>query len=103
MIAMPSRFVDPVAPYPGWIRHEYRVYRPVTEDDIKTFLGNEELYVRETPAGEIKIIQKYGLVEIHCIIGESEIEVWFNPDKGAYPSEYLDALLSTRFNRYLAF
>jgi len=25
------------------------------------------------------------------------IEVWFNPDKGAYPSEYLDALLMTRF------
>jgi hypothetical protein len=36
-------------------------------------------------------------VELHCLIGEPVIEVWFNPDKGGYPAEYLDALLSTRF------
>jgi hypothetical protein len=72
--------------------------RPVTKDDIVAFLGNEELYVRETTAGTVNIIHKFGLVELHCIIGESRIEVWFNPEKGAYPSEYLDALLSTRFD-----
>jgi hypothetical protein len=46
----------------------------------------------------VNIIHKFGLVELHCIVGESRIEAWFNPEKGAYPSEYLDALLSTRFD-----
>jgi hypothetical protein len=90
-----SRNPDP--PYPGWERRKYRLSRPVTSDDIAAFLGNEELYVRETPAGLVNIIHKYGLVELHCLIGEPEIDIWFNPDNGAYPSEYLDALLSTRF------
>jgi hypothetical protein len=94
---MPSAFSRPVPPYPGWVRREYRVSRPVTDDDIAAFLGNEELYVRDTYAGPVKIIHKYGLVELHCIVGVPSIEVWFNPDSGAYPSEYLDALLSTRF------
>ena len=76
----------------------YRLSRPVTKDDIETFLGNEDLYVRDTAAGPVQIIHKYGLLEIHSLVGEQCIEVWFNPDKGAYPSEYLDALLSTRFN-----
>ena len=31
-------------------------------------------------------------------LGEKYIEVWFNPERGAYPSEYLDALLATRFD-----
>ena len=53
--------------------------------------------MRETTAGLVNIIHKYGLVELHCIIGEPVIEVWFSPDSGAYPSEYLDALLATRF------
>ena len=88
---------DPVPPFPGWVRREYRLSRPVTNGDIGAFLGNEELYVRETAAGLVNIIHKYGLLELHCIIGESRIEVWFNPEIGAYPSEYLDALLSTRF------
>ena len=57
-----------------------------------------DLYVRDTSAGPVQIIHKYGLLEIHALIGEQNIEVWFNPDKGAYPSEYLDALLSTRFH-----
>lgn len=100
---MPSPFPSPIPPYPGWVRQEYRLSRPVTEDDVAALLGNEELYVRETAAGRVNIIHKYGLVEIHCIIGESRIEVWFSPDKGAYPSEYLDALLSARFNEVLAF
>jgi len=100
---MKSPFIDPVPPHPGWLRHEYRLSRPVTEDDVRAFLGNEELYVRETPTGTVDIIQKYGLVELRCITGEPVVEAWFNPDKGAYPSEYLDALLSTRFDRYLSY
>jgi hypothetical protein len=48
---------------------------------------------------QIQIIHKYGLLEIHSLIGEKYIDVWFKPDKGAYPSEYPDALLSTRFNQ----
>jgi len=95
---MTSKFPNPIPPYPGWVRREYRVSRSVTEEDVAAFLGNEELYVRETPAGPINIIHKYGLLELHCIIGETMIEVWSNPENGAYPSEYLDALLSTRFN-----
>lgn len=95
---MTSVFQNPVPPYPDWERRIYRLSRPVTKDDIKTFLGNEDLYVRDTADGPVHIIQKYGLLEIHSLIGERSIEVWFNPDKGAYPSEYLDALLSTRFN-----
>jgi hypothetical protein len=95
---MPSPFPEPVPPFPGWICREYRLSRPLTEDDVAAFLGTEERYVRDTEACPVNIIHKYGLVELHCIIGESLIVVWFAPDKGAYPSEYLDALLSTRFN-----
>jgi hypothetical protein len=95
---MTSGFQDPVPPYPSWVLREYRLSRPVTEDDIAAFLGNEELYVRDTATGPVNIIHKYGLLEIHTLIGEKCIEVWFNPDKGVYPSEYLDALLKTRFN-----
>jgi len=97
-MTMVSGFQNPIPPFPGWVRHEYRVSRPVTKDDVAAFLGNEELYIRETPAGPVNIIHKYGLVELHCIIGKPEIEVWFAPENGAYPSEYLDALLATRFN-----
>jgi hypothetical protein len=95
---MKSVFEDPVPPYPGWERHLYRLSRPVTGDDIHALLGDEDLYVKDTVAGPVQIIPKYGLLEIHALVGEQYIEVWFNPDKGAYPSEYLDALLSTRFN-----
>jgi hypothetical protein len=94
---MSSPFPAQVPPFPCWERRKYRLSRPVTRDDITAFLGNEELYVRETPAGLVNIIHKYGLVELHCLIGEPEIDIWFNPDNGAYPFEYLDALLSTRF------
>jgi len=94
---MKSPFPNPVAPFPGWERQVYRLSRPVTRDDIHAFLGNEELYLRETDAGLIHIIHKYGLLEIHARTGKTEIEVWFNPERGAYPSEYLDALLATRF------
>jgi hypothetical protein len=94
---MSSPFPVPVPPFPCWERRKYRLSRPVTSDDVAAFLGNEELYMRETPAGLVNIIHKYGLVELHCLIGEPEIDIWFNPDNGAYPFEYLDALLSTRF------
>ena len=95
---MTSIFRNSCPPYPGWLRRKYTLSRPVTADDIKAFLGNEELYVQDTAAGQVNIVHKYGLLELHFIIGERTIEVWFNPDKGAYPSEYLDALLSTRFD-----
>ena len=75
----------------------YRLSRPVTEEDIRAFLGDQELYIREKPSGKRAIIHKYGLVEINLIIGVPEAEIWFAPDTGAYPSEYLDALLATRF------
>jgi hypothetical protein len=94
---MPAVFQDPVPPFPGWERQIYRLCRPVTEEDIQAFLGNEELYVRETDSGTRAIIHKYGLVEINLMVGVSEAEVWFAPDRGAYPDEYLDALLKTRF------
>lgn len=95
---MPCPFLEPVPPYPGWERRIYRLPRPVTPDDIREFLGDEELYTRDTPAGLVHIIHKYGLLEIHALVGEKCIEVWFNPARGAYPSEYLDALLATRFD-----
>jgi hypothetical protein len=94
---MISAITYPVSPYPGWERRTCRLSRPITPDDIRALLGNEELYIRETAAGPVNIIHKYGLLEIHARIGDSSLEVWFNPDKGAYPSEYLDALLMTRF------
>lgn len=95
---MTARCRNPVSPYPGWIHRVYHLSRPVTSRDIAAFLGNEELYVRDTESGQVNIIHKYGLLELHCIIGECHIEVWMNPESGAHASEYLDALLLTRFN-----
>jgi len=95
---MTTAFQHPIPPYPGWERRIYRLSRPVTGDDIAAFLGNEELYTRDTPSGPVTIIHKYGLLEIHCISGESEVLVWYDPNKKVYSSEYLDALLKTRFN-----
>jgi len=92
---MESSFQDPVPPYEGWIPRIYRLSRPVSERDIHALLGNEELYTRDTPSGQVIIIHKYGLLEIHCIIGSQEIEVWYDPAKESYSSEYLDALLAT--------
>lgn len=93
-----DNFQNPVSPFPGWKRRIHNLSRPVTIKDVQAFLGNEELYTRDTERGSVNIIHKYGLLEIHSIVGKRSIEVWFNPDKGAYPQEYLDALLSTRFN-----
>jgi len=94
---MSSPCANPVSPYPGWELQVYRLSRPVTQDDIHALLGNEELYIRDTGAGRVNIIHKYGLLEIHALIGGKWIKVWYNPGNGSYPSEYLDALLSTRF------
>lgn len=94
---MSTTFQDPVSPFPGWKRRIYRLSRPVTKEDIQAFLGDQELYIRETASGTRAIIHKYGLVEINLIVGAREAEIWFAPDKGAYPSEYLDALFQTRF------
>ena len=66
-------------------------------NDIQAFVGDEDSYIRATISGPLHIIHKYGLLEIHALVGRKRIEVWYNPDKGSYPSEYLDALLSTRF------
>ena len=63
---MNSPFINPIPPYPGWERRIYRLSRPVTKDDIQAFLGNEDLYTRDTAAGPVHIIHKYGLLEIHC-------------------------------------
>jgi hypothetical protein len=95
---MSTIFQNPIPPYPGWEHRLYRLSRPVTGDDIRAFLGNEELYTRDTPSGPVNMIHKFGLLEINCISGESEIEVWYDPEKKSYSSEYMDALLSTRFN-----
>ena len=94
---MSDIFQNPISPYPGWKSCVYRLSRPVTGDDIQAFLGNEELYTRDTPSGLVNMIHKFGLLEINCISGESEIEVWYDPEKKSYTSQYLDALLSTRF------
>ena len=94
---MSAIYQNPVPPYPGWERRVYRLSRPVTGDDVRAFLGNEELYTRDTPSGPVNIIHKFGLLEIHCLPGEPEIEVWFDPEKASYSSEYMDALFSTRF------
>ncbi|MEN6443021.1 MAG: hypothetical protein WC391_05190 [Methanoregula sp.] len=94
---MPTLFPDPVPPFPGWKKRMYHLSRPVTMEDIQAFLGSEELYIRETSAGPVHIIHKYGLLEIHCLPGQAEIEVWFSPEQPAYATEYLDGLLATRF------
>jgi hypothetical protein len=90
-------YADPISPYPHWQRRIYRLPRPVTEEDVAALVRDQDLYRRETDAGEVRIIHKFGIVEINCLIGERTIEVWFDPAKSAVASEYLDALLSTRF------
>jgi hypothetical protein len=94
---MSSRCANPVPPYPGWELHTYRLSRPVTHEDINALLGREELFIRDTAAGPVHIIHKYGLLEIHALIGAKCIDVWQNPGNGSYPAEYLDALIATRF------
>lgn len=95
-MALQSRS-EPIPPFPRWRRTTYRLPRPVTEEDIAAFVQDQELYSRETAAGEIWIVHKFGIAEIHCIVGERTIEVWFAPEKSAAALAYIDALLSTQF------
>ena len=77
---MITAITDPVPPYPGWMRRTCRLSRPITSDDIRALLGNEELYIRETAAGPVNIIHKYGLLEIHARIGNfSRLSAVKNP------------------------
>ena len=94
---MSTIFQNPIPPYPIWKRRFYRLSRPVTGNDIQAFQGNQELVVRETGSSQVHIIHKHSLLEIYGVIGEDEIEVFFNPDKESYSLEYLDTLLMTRF------
>lgn len=96
-LRMSTPYADPVAPYPHWQRMIYHLPRPVTEEDVAAFVRNQDLYRRETDAGEVQIIHKFGIVEINCLIGERTIEVWFAPGKSAVAATYVDALLATRF------
>lgn len=88
---------DPFPPFPGWVHRVVRLPRPVTNGDIMAFLGDEDFCTRDTGSGTVYIIHKYGILEIHAVIGEKRIGIWYDPDKGPYSAEYLDALLSTRF------
>lgn len=85
---------DPVPPYPQWRRILYHLSR---DRSVAAFVQDQELYCRETAAGDIWIVHTFGIVEIHCIIGERVIEVWFAPEKSGAALEYIDALMSTRF------
>lgn len=90
-------FPAPVPPFPGWERRIYHLSRPVATDDITAFLGKEELVIRENGEFPVTIIHKYGLLEIHMIVGQRDIDVWFGPEEAVWSAEYLDALLATRF------
>jgi hypothetical protein len=59
----------------------HRLSGSVKGDDIRSFLGDEELYTRDTPSNPVNMIHKFGLLEINCITGESEIEAWYDPEK----------------------
>ncbi len=96
-MTMESGFRDPVPPYPGWERRVYRLSRPVTDHDVRAILHGQEEYVRTVGADRIVVVHKFGLLEIDLVVGSPEIEVWFSPEQRAYTSEYLDALLATRF------
>ena len=96
-LRMSTPYADPVSPYPHWQRMTYHLPRPVTREDVAAFVRNQDLYRRETAAGEVQIIHKFGIVEINCLIGERTIEVWFAPGKSAVAAAYVDALLATRF------
>ena len=94
---MVSRFQSPVPPFPGWKRRLYRLSRPVTNEDVEAILNGQDEYYRTAGADRIVGIHKFGLVEINVIVGAPEIEVWFSPEQRVWTSEYLDALLATRF------
>lgn len=90
-------YVEPFPPFPGWKRMVYSLPRPVTEEDVAAFVRDQELYCRETSAGEVWIVHKFGIVEIHILIGARAVEAWFDPEKSALALEYLTSLMETRF------
>jgi len=94
---MVTRFQSPVPPFPGWERGLYRLSHPVTEEDVEAILNGQEENCRTVGADRVVSIHKFGLVEINVIAGSPEIEAWFSPEQRVWISEYLDALLSTRF------
>ncbi len=94
---MVSRFQNPVPPFPGWERRLYRLPRPVTEEDVEAILNGQDEYYRTVGADRVVTIHKFGLLEINVIVGVPEIEAWYSPEQRVWTSEYLDALLSTRF------
>ena len=94
---MSEPFATQVSPFPGWRHQVYRLPRPVTTEDVQAFLGSEDGCTRETPAGTVHIVHKYGLFELGFIVGDAKVEVWSDPESGAHAREYLDALLATRF------
>lgn len=96
-MTMVSRFRIDVPPYPGWVRRLYRLSRPVTDEDVQVILNGQDEYVRTVGPDRVVGIHKFGLLEINCIVGVPEIEVWFSPEQRGWTSEYLDALLATRF------
>lgn len=94
---MASPFHDSVPPYPGWERRIFHLSRPVTDDDVEALLNGQDEYVRTVGGTRIEIVHKFGLVEIELVIGSPELEAWFSPEQRVWTSEYLDALLATRF------
>ena len=44
-------------------------------NDIQAFVGDEDSYIRDTISGPAHIIHKYGLLEIHALVGTKRIEV----------------------------
>ncbi len=94
---MSAPAANEVPPYPGWELRIYQLTRPVNGYDIQAFLGDQDAYIRDTAAGPVHTIHKYGLLEIHARVGGKVIEVWYNPEQGSYLLEYFEALLATRF------
>ena len=96
-MTMVSRFQNPVPPFPGWERRLYRLSHPVTEKDVEAILNGQDEYYRTVGPDRVISIHKFGLVEINVIVEVPEIEVWYSPEQRVWTSEYLDALISTRF------
>ncbi len=94
---MVARFQGPVPPFSGWEHGLYRLSQPVTEEDVEAILDGQEECVQSIGPYRTIGIHTFGLVEITVIVGSPEIEAWSNPEQRFWTSEYLDALLSTRF------
>jgi hypothetical protein len=64
---------------------------------MTAILNGQDEYVRTFGDHEIVSIHKFGLIELNLIVGVPELEVWFSPKQRVWTSEYVDALISTRF------